>query len=53
VIVSYTRDGGRRKIDDVYYVPSLKCNLLSIVKLIEKMYRVFFKNTIIDKYPRK
>lgn len=53
VIFVYTRDGDRRQIDDVYYVPSLKWNLLSIRQLIEKRYRVFFNNnvcTIIDKY---
>ena len=56
MIVVYIRDGDRRTIDDVYYVPSLKCNLLSIGQLIEKKYRAFFKNnecTIIDKYPSK
>ena len=56
MIVVYTRDGDRRPIDDVYYVPSLKCNLLSIGQLIEKNYRVFFKNnecTNINKYPSK
>ena len=32
------------------------CNLLSVGQLLEKEYRVFFKNkvcTIYDKYPRK
>lgn len=56
VIVVYTRNGDRRTINYVYYVPSLKCNLLDIGQLIEKRYRVFFKNnvcTIIDKYPSK
>lgn len=56
IFVVYTRDGDRRTINDAYYVPSFKCNLLSIGKLIEKKYRVLFKNnqcTIIDKYPSK
>lgn len=56
MIVFNTRDGDTRTIDDGYYVPSLKWNLLSIGQLIEKKYRVFFNNnvcTIIDKYPSK
>lgn len=55
-IIVYTRDGDRRTTDDVYYVPIMKCNLLRIGQLIEKMYRVLFKNnvcTIIDKYSSK
>ena len=40
----------------IYYVPGLMCNLLSVGKLLEKEYRVFFKKkvcTIYDKYPSK
>jgi hypothetical protein len=56
VIPRYTKNDERRKIDDVYYVPGMKCNLTSVGQLIEKKYRVFFKNkvcTIYDKYPSK
>jgi hypothetical protein len=56
VILVYDKNDERRKIDDVYYVPGMKCNLLSVGKLIEKNYRVFFKNkvcTTYDKYPSK
>ena len=56
VIVVYTKNGKRRTIHDVYYVPSLMCSLLSIGQLLEKEYKVFFKNkvcTIYDKYPSK
>ena len=29
VITMYTKNSERRKINDVYYVPSLKCNFMS------------------------
>ena len=56
VIIVYAKNGERTTIHDVYYVPSLMCNLLSVGKLLEKEYRVFFKKkvcTIYDKYPSK
>ena len=56
VIVVYSKNGKRRTIHDVYYVPGLMCNLLSVGQLLEKEYRVFFKNkvcTIYVKYPSK
>ena len=56
VIVVYAKDGKRRTIHDIYYVPGLMCNLLSVGQLLEKEYRVFFKKnvcTIYDKYPSK
>ena len=56
VIAVYAKNGEKRTIRDVYYVPGLMCNLLSVGKLLEKEYRVFFKNkvcTIYDKYPSK
>ena len=52
----YAKNGKRRTIHDVYYVLGLMCNLLSVGQLLEKEYRVFFKNkvcTIYDKYPSK
>ena len=56
VIVVYEKYGKRRTIHDVYYVPGLMCNLLSVGQLLEKKYRVFFNKkvcTIYDKYPSK
>ena len=54
VIFVYAKNGGRIQIYDVYYALGLKCNLLSIWKLLENKYRVFLKNnvcTLFDKYP--
>ena len=54
VIDVYVKNGEKRTIHDVYYVTGLMCNLLSVGQLLEKEYRVFFKNkvcTIYDKYP--
>ena len=51
-----TNKGETKSISDVYYVPGMKCNLLSIGQLIHKGYNVFFEDdvcTIIDKPPRK
>ena len=56
VIFVYVKNGKRRTIHDVYYVHGLMCNLLSVGQLLEKEYRVFFKNkvcTIYEKYPSK
>ena len=36
------RNGEQKFVPDVYYVPGLKCNLLSIGYLIKKGYNVFF-----------
>ena len=36
VIVVYSKNGERRTIHDVYYVPGLMCNLLSVGQLMEK-----------------
>ena len=52
----YAKNGKRKTIHDVCYVNGLMCNLLSVGKLLEKEYRVFFKNkvcTIYDKYSSK
>ena len=38
-----TRKGEIKFVPDLYYVPGLKCNLLSIGKLMQKGYNVFFK----------
>ena len=48
------RNGEHKFVPYVYYVPSLKCNILSIGQLINKGYNVFFKNdvcTIMDITP--
>ena len=55
VIALYTKNG-ERSTSDVYYVPSIKFNLLSIGQMIEKTCKVFLKNKvsiIIDKYLRR
>lgn len=49
-----TKKGEKKTIADVYYVPGMKCNLLSIGQLVRKGYNVFFENdvcTIMDKNP--
>eukprot|EP00253_Pinus_taeda_P020411 PITA_20411 len=51
-----TKKGEKKTIADVYYVPGMKCNLLSIGKLVQKGYNVFFENdvcTIMDRKPNK
>ncbi|XP_059075013.1 uncharacterized protein LOC131875027 [Cryptomeria japonica] len=49
-----TKMGEKKYISDVYFVPGLKHNLMSIGQLIQKGYRIYFKNkecTILDKFP--
>ena len=51
-----TRKGEQKFVPDVYYVPGLKCNILSIRQLLNKGYNVFFKYdvcTIMDIPPNK
>eukprot|EP00253_Pinus_taeda_P009148 PITA_09148 len=51
-----TRKGEKKTIADVYYVPGMKCNLLSIGQLVQNGYNVFFENdvcTIMDRAPSK
>ena len=51
-----TKKGENKSISYVYYVLGMKCNLLSIGKLIQKDYNVFFEDdvcTIMDKTPSK
>ena len=51
-----SKQGERKTITDVYYVPGMRCNLLSIGQLVHKGYNVFFKNdvcTIMDIAPSK
>ena len=51
-----TKKGEKKFVPDVYYVLSLKCNLISIGKLLNKGYNVFFKNdvcTIMDIPPSR
>jgi len=52
----FTKKGERKTIADVYYVPGMRCNLLSIEQLVQKGYNVFFENdvcTIMDRAPSK
>ena len=56
VIIVYAKNGERTTIHDVYYVPSLKFNFISVGQLLEKEHIAVFKNkvcTIYDKYPSK
>eukprot|EP00253_Pinus_taeda_P028517 PITA_28517 len=51
-----TKKGEKKTLANVYYVPGMKCNLLSIGQLVQKGYNVFFENdvcTIIDRKPSK
>lgn len=41
-----TKKGEKKHISNVYFVPSLKHNLISIEKLVQQGYRVSFKNTL-------
>eukprot|EP00253_Pinus_taeda_P029582 PITA_29582 len=48
----FTKKGEKKTIVDVYYVPGMRCNLLSIGQLVQKGYNVFFENdvcTIMDR----
>jgi hypothetical protein len=36
VVSVYTKNNQRRNIDDVYFMPSLKCNLISVGQLLGK-----------------
>ena len=52
----FDRSGKRRTVEDVYYVPGLKCNLISVGQLMDKDYEVRFKRkvcTILDNSPKK
>ena len=52
----FTKQGERKTIADVYYVPGMRCNLLSVGQLVQKGYNVFFENdvcTIMDIPPSK
>lgn len=47
-----TKQGEEKHISDVYYVPKLQHNLISIGKLVQKGYRIYFENgecVILDK----
>eukprot|EP01018_Ginkgo_biloba_P008407 Gb_25819 [translate_table: standard] len=50
-----TKQGEKKHIPDVYYVPNLKHNLISIGQLGQKGYRVYFEDSecvILDKNVR-
>ncbi len=52
----FDRSGKRRIVEDVYYVPGLKCNLISVGQLMDKDYEVSFRKkvcTIVDNSPKK
>ena len=39
-----TKQGEIKQIQDVYYVPGLKHNLISVGQLVQKEYKVIFEN---------
>ncbi|XP_061345134.1 uncharacterized protein LOC133290990 [Gastrolobium bilobum] len=43
-IMNFTKNGDRKYIYDVFYIPSLKSNLLSLGQLLEKGYNIHLKN---------
>eukprot|EP00253_Pinus_taeda_P034594 PITA_34594 len=52
----FTKKCEKKTIVDIYYVPGMKCNLLTIRQLVQKGYNVFFENdvcTIMDRLPSK
>jgi len=56
VVPVYTKNNEKMNMYDVYFVPGLRCNLISVGQLLEKGYQVYFKNkvcTIFDKLPNK
>jgi hypothetical protein len=47
--VHYLQKGGTEgSIEDVYYIPDLKRNILSMGQLMEKGYSVFIKNRVLQ-----
>ena len=53
-IIIRTKKGEKKEIPDVYYVPTLQHNLISIGQLVQKGYRIHFENgecVILDKRP--
>ena len=52
----FAKNGDKKHINDVYFVPLLKCNLISIGQLMDKGCKVIFNRdmcVIFDKYHRK
>lgn len=44
----YKKSSTEGSIEDVYYVPDLKSNILSMGQLMEKGYSVFMKNQVLQ-----
>jgi len=40
----YQKDGEPEYVFDVYYIPNMKSNILSIGQLLEKRYKVYMEN---------
>jgi len=40
----YRKDGKLEYISDVYYIPNMNSNILSISQLLEKRYKVYMEN---------
>ncbi|XP_061375043.1 uncharacterized protein LOC133317219 [Gastrolobium bilobum] len=43
-IMIFTKNGDRKYISDVFYIPSLKSNLLGFGQFLEKRYNIHLKN---------
>ena len=44
IILISLKDGAHKMINDVYYIPKLKSNILSLGQLVEKGYEVLMKD---------
>eukprot|EP00253_Pinus_taeda_P022387 PITA_22387 len=49
----FTKKGENKTMADVYYVPRMKCNLLSIGQFVQKGYNVFVENDVCTIMDRK
>ena len=49
----HLKDGVMGLIQDVYYVPDLKTNILSMGQLIEKGYSIFLKDRLLHLKDKK
>lgn len=52
-ILIRTKNGSHHLISQVYYVPSLKINILSLGQLLEIGYDIHMKNSHLERYVSK
>lgn len=43
IVLIMRRDDGHSLINEVLYIPGIKCNLLSIGQLFEKCYKIYME----------